>query len=119
MADGTVITGSVGALTYSQLVGFIAVGLIFIEIFNAVMKAINTWRDEKRRKNKPVDTLEQKVDEHEEKLSRDHKRLNDLEDGNRIMMRAMMAILSHEINGNSVDKLTAAMDEIHNYLVNR
>lgn len=66
-----------------------------------------------------MDTLEGKVQEHDEKLERDYKRLNELESGSRVMMRAMMAMLSHEISGNSVDKLKEAMDEIHKYLVNR
>lgn len=63
--------------------------------------------------------LEQTVNEHEEKLKRDHDRLNSLEESNRIIMRAMMALMSHEINGNSDDKLRASYEEIQKYLIEK
>lgn len=123
---GSVAAEGVGALTYGQLIGFIAVGLIFIEIFNAVMRAITTLRVEKKRRDEPVTTLEEKIDkqgeiigDHAEKLRRDYERLNELEDGTRIMMRALMAILSHDVSGNSIDKLKESMEEIHRFLLNR
>lgn len=114
-----IVTGTIGALTYAQLISFVAVGYIIVQIFNAVMTAIKNWRDEKRRKDRPVDTLETKVEEHEKRLRKDYDRINDLEEGNRVMMRAMMAILSHEISGNSIDKLKASMDEIQRYLIDK
>jgi hypothetical protein len=63
--------------------------------------------------------LEQQVKDHGEKLKNDHERLSELEDSNRIIMRALMAMLSHEINGNSDEKLRASFDEIQNFLVEK
>ena len=34
-------------------------------------------------------------------------------------MRALMALMSHEINGNSDDKLKQSYDEIQTYLIGR
>lgn len=53
------------------------------------------------------------------KLDQDNKRLKDLEDGNRVVCRGILALLSHEINGNSDDKLRASHQEITNYLIER
>ena len=53
------------------------------------------------------------------KLDRDNRRLNDLEEGNRVICRGILALLSHEINGNSKDKLTSSQQEITNYLIER
>ena len=114
----TVPTG-LGDLTFTSIVTALIVILLAIDVYIRVMTAIKAYREEKKRRNQPVDTLEEKMEDHEQKLQRDYRRINDLEDGNRIMMRALMAILSHDISGNSVDKLKASMDEIHNYLVNR
>ena len=36
---------------------------------------------------------------------------------NRVQCYAMKALLSHEINGNSIDKLTAANDRLDRYLI--
>jgi len=106
-------------LTFEQLVGTVAVILLLVGIYNTVMTAIKNAREEKKRRSEPVNTLEDTVKDHDEKLKRDHERLTDLENSNRVMMRAMMALLSHEINGNSDDKLKASLDEIQQYLIRK
>lgn len=107
------------ALTFEQLVGAAAVILLLIGIYNTCMTALKNWREEKKRMNAPVNTLESTVAEHGDKLDKDHIRLTELEESNRIIMRALMAMLSHEINGNSDDKLRASFDEIQQYLIDR
>ena len=115
-----------GNLTFGGLITALVVILLGVDAYIRVMTAIKTHREEKVRRNHPVDKLEARVDDHEgklddheEKLKKDYARLNDLEDGNRIMMRAMMAMLSHEINGNSTDKLKESFEEIQRYLIER
>lgn len=53
------------------------------------------------------------------KLKRDNERIDTLEDGQKVICRGILALLSHEINGNSIDKLTASHTEITNYLIDR
>lgn len=55
----------------------------------------------------------------DEKLKRDKERLDILEDGNKVICRGILALLSHEVNGNSTDKLKASQQEITNYLIDR
>ena len=107
------------SITFGQLVGLAALVLVLVGAYNTIMTAIKNWRDEKKRKDQPVNTLEEQVKQHEERLKRDHERLNDLEDSNRIILRALMAMLSHEINGNSDDKLKDSFDEIQKYLIQK
>lgn len=106
-------------LTFEGLIGAAAIILLLIGIYNTIMTAIKNAREEKKRRTQPVNTLEDTVKDHTEKLKKDHERLTDLEDGNRVLMRAMMALLSHEINGNSDDKLKASLDEIQQYLIGK
>jgi len=106
-------------LSFEQLLGAGVVLLILIFIYNAAMTAWKNYQEEKRRRKQPVTSLEKMVQQHEERLKRDYDRLNELESGNRIMMRAMMAMLSHEINGNSDDKLRFSYDEIQQFLIDR
>ena len=47
------------------------------------------------------------------------KRLTASETQGKIMLKGLSALLSHEINGNSIDKLTKAQTEITNYLIDR
>ena len=54
-----------------------------------------------------------------DKLNRDKNRIDSLEAGNKVICRGILALLSHEINGNSSDKLKDAKDELTNYLIER
>lgn len=53
------------------------------------------------------------------KLDNDNKRLKTLEEGNRALCRGMLALLNHEITGNSIEKLKDAQTGINNYLIER
>jgi hypothetical protein len=106
-------------ITFAQLAGLAALVLVLVGAYNTVMNAVKTYREEKKRKDQPVNSLESKVNEHEEKLKKDHERLNELEEANRIQMRALMAMLHHEIDGNSVDGLKKSYDEIQQYLIDK
>lgn len=52
-------------------------------------------------------------------LDRDKRRINNLEDGQKAICRGILALLSHEINGNSTEKLKDAQADITNYLIER
>ena len=106
-------------ITFGQLAGLAALVLVLVGAYNTIMSAVKNYREEKKRKDAPVSSLETKMTDHEERLDRDHKRLNDLEESNRIIMRALMAMLSHEINGNSDEKLKASFDEIQQFLIEK
>lgn len=75
--------------------------------------------DKVRAAHKPQDELQAWKRDTEDKLKRDKERLETLEDGNRVICRGILALLSHEINGNSTDKLKASQSEITNYLIDR
>ena len=117
LSDWGVIT--MQDITFAQLAGLAAVVLILVGAYNTIMTAVKNYRDERKRRSAPVNELETKVNDHEEKLTSNHKRLIDLEDSNRIILRALMAMLSHEINGNSDDKLKDSFDEIQKYLIQK
>ena len=114
-----VIPMQIQALSFEQLVGTVAVVLLLVGVYNTIMNAIKTAREEKRLKEQPVNTLEHTVDDHTKKLQNDHERITQLEESNRIIMRALMAVMSHEVNGNSTEKLQKSMDEIQQFLIER
>lgn len=102
-------------LTLSQIKDFVIVTvavLAFIVLMGNVVKTIKEWR-------KPGMTEAQWRDEVNRKLGNDNKRIENLEKGNKAQCKALMAILSHEINGNSIDKLQAALSGLQEYLIER
>lgn len=59
------------------------------------------------------------IEDHTQRLMLLTNRLNNWEDGQKAQCRGVLALLSHEINGNSVDKLRKAYDGINDYLIER
>ena len=108
-----------GDITFGQLAGLAALVLVLVGAYNTIMGAVKNYREEKKRKDAPVNTLEDTVKKHDERLKKDHERLTDLEEANRIQMRALMAMLHHEIDGNSTDGLKKSYEEIQQYLIEK
>lgn len=113
-------------LTFGSLIGLVAVALLLIGIYNTIMTALKNHREEKKRKAAPVEALESRADNarqmlqaHDEMIKADRERLDKLEEQQRIMLRALMAMLSHEVNGNSTDKLKASVVEINDFLIKK
>lgn len=91
----------------------VAIALMgFIVLLGNVIKVVKEWV-------KPGMSEKQWRDEVDRKLGTDNERIKSLEAGNKALCRGMLAMLSHEINGNSIDKLTKAQEELQNYLVER
>ena len=73
-----------------------------------------------RQKAKQPDTeRDEALSKHQEMLDNDNKRLKELEESNKIIMQSMLAIMSHEIDGNHVEDLKQARDDLQKYLIRR
>lgn len=59
------------------------------------------------------------IDDHTQKLATIAARNESLEIGQRALCRGVLALLSHQINGNSDDKLREAWTGINNYLIDK
>lgn len=102
-------------LTLEQVRDFVivlAALLAFIVLIWNAVKAFREWR-------KPADDLQSWRRDVDQKLNRDNDRLNELEKSDRVILRGINAMLSHEINGNSKEKLLESQKEITNYLIDR
>ena len=102
-------------LTPEMLMTFLIVAAVLISFVMLCWNLI----DKIRAARKPKDELQGWQRETDEKLKRDKERLDILEEGNKVICRGILALLSHEINGNSTDKLKASQSEITNYLIDR
>ena len=84
-----------------------------------IIKAVAKAQEPEAVQNQRLDALEKKVDKLAEYLDRDNRRLNAVDEGNRITQQALLALMSHAINGNDIEKLTRAKDDLENYLINK
>lgn len=102
-------------LTMIQLRDFAIVAIAimgFIVLVGNVVKVIKEWR-------KPGMSEAEWRRDVDQKLANDNKRIASLEDGNKVICKALIAMLSHEINGNSTEKLKKAMSDLQDYLIER
>lgn len=75
---------------------------------------------------KPGETQDHRIAELERKSVNDYNRLNGLdtgmqrlEEGNKITQRALLALLAHGIDGNDIDAMREAKNELTNFLIKR
>jgi len=106
--------------------GILAAALALIGAYNIIMTAIKNHREERRERNSPVTQLRERVDQHDKMLAKGSARMDSIDEKvhdmglqSTIMLRGVRALLSHEINGNSNDKLKSSMTEIDDYLIGR
>ena len=59
------------------------------------------------------------IEDHTRKLAGHGAQIEAIDKGNKVLCRGILALLSHEINGNSSDKLKASQAEITNYLIEK
>ena len=92
----------------------IAAGVL--TIYNLIDKIVTASKKAKE----PTEELEKRVAELERKVLENYdKRITDIEKGNKVTQKAILALLEHSIDGNNTDGLKRAKDELSQYLVDR
>lgn len=100
----------------TQVWNYIAFACVVITTLGgagAIIVAVVKWW------KKPDEDRDKMIKEHEKKLDNDHKRLMELEESNKVMMRSMLALMSHELDGNHRAELEKARDDLQDYLIRR
>lgn len=113
-------------VTFEQLIGLAVIIVILAGTYNTIMAAIKNHMEAKKRQNAPVDTLTARVDVHDKMLANDKRRIEEMDERlsslkteSAMTLKGVRALLSHEINGNSTEKLKESYDNIDNYLINK
>ena len=83
-----------------------------IVLVGNVVKTIKEWRKPSVSETEWKRGVDEAVKDHGEHIE-------SLEEGNKVICKALMAIMSHEINGNSIDKLQKAYDDMNEYLIEK
>lgn len=87
-----------------------------LTIFNVIDKIVTKVKEAKE----PTQDLEKRVAELERKILESYdKRIEDIEKGNKVTQRAILALLEHAIDGNNKNQLIKAKDNLNDYLTDR
>lgn len=85
----------------------------------AISAAVKVIAECINRMQKPNKTQDARIADLERRAVNDYNRLNQLEDGNIITQRALLALLAHGIDGNDIEAMRKAKAELTNYLIER
>lgn len=83
-----------------------------VVLLGNMIKTLGVWLN-------PIKKLVEDVNEHEEKLKRDDKRITQQDSDMQMMLKCMFVLMNHDIDGNGVDKLKSTRDELQEYITNR
>lgn len=81
-----------------------------------VIRAAKAPNDEQDRR---ITAAENDIKDIKGFLASDKKRLDSLEDGNRVTQRAILALLGHGIDGNNQKQMQDAKADLEKYLIDR
>lgn len=65
------------------------------------------------------DSVNDKFADYDRYFKNDKIKIEAIEEGNRYMQRAMLALLSHNLDGNHTDQMEKARDDLHDYLIDK
>lgn len=77
-----------------------------------IVKAVKAAKAPVNEQNARLDALEEWKVEVDRKLNRDN-------DSNRVTQKALLALLDHGIDGNNIEQMHHAREELHNHLINK
>ena len=99
----------------------LAAASAIVLIANAVEKVVNAVKVAKapeQRKNKEIGDIKDRLDKIEAKLENDKKQIADAKECNHVITKGMLALLEHGINGNNIDQMREARNDVNAYLIN-
>ena len=106
--------------TLWNIMQIIAAGIITLGGAGGIVIGLYRWA------KKPNDSQNARLDEHDELLDNDNRRLKILEDwkaektdSEKIIMKSMLALMTHAIDGNHVEELKQARDDLQSYLISK
>ena len=95
-------------------------GIITLGGAGAIIVGLYKWA------KKPDDNRDDRLKKHDELLDNDNKRLKELEkeqvemkEAQSVLMKSILALMSHAIDGNHQEELKVARDDMQDYLLRR
>ena len=109
-------------ISITEVWGWIAAVLAAIVLIsNAAEKLVKAYKAAKApndQQNDRLNALENWRKEVDRKLNRDNDRLKDIDSGNRVTQRALLALLDHGIDGNNIKQMQDAKEALQDHLIN-
>lgn len=83
-----------------------------------IVKAVKAAKAPEERQNDEIESIKLRLDRVENELSMDEKHLKDARACNHVITKGVLALLDHGINGNNIEQMRAARQDVEAYLIN-
>ena len=109
-------------ITLAEVWGWIAAVLAAIVLISnaaeKIVQAVKAAKAPNDQQNERLNALEEWRKDVDRKLVRDNDRLQDIDSGNRVTQRALLALLDHGIDGNNIKQMQDAKEALQDHLIN-
>lgn len=102
--------------TVAQIIALVLAVAGGVTCLSSAAKAIYEWIKIVKR---PMDDVEDRVENVERLVEKHDDELKELKDSNRIAQKALLALLSHGIDGNDVAMMKDAKRELQSFLIDK
>ena len=93
--------------------------ITILTVWNMVESRVKSIKEPTQTLSSRVAVIESKIEEYEQRFKRDKEKIEEIEKGNRITQRSLLALLNHDLIGDNVEEMTDVKKELENYLINR
>ena len=88
-------------------------------VIAVIIKIINRAKAPGREQDERIGALEEDVKTLKTWATNDKKAIGEIEEGNRVTQTAILALLSHAIDGNNTEELRKAKTSLNDYLIRK
>lgn len=120
--DGMLDPSEFWAMLSAVCAGLITLSAVANIVLNAIKKLKEPAETQSQKFdeiNKRLDGIEAKMEKYDEYFDNDKKRIDLLQEGNRVTQKAILALMSHALDGNHTDELEDAKNKLHDYLLEK
>lgn len=88
-------------------------------VITIFVKIVNKAKEPKQHQDERIDALEADVSTLKQWAANDKKAISEIEEGTRVTQTAILALLSHAIDGNNTEELRKAKASLNDYLIKK
>ena len=105
--------------TPGQVVAFAAAMITISSAIAIIINLISKLKEPDKLRDEKIKMLENRIDTLEKADRDNNDKFEGIEEGNKIIQTALLALLKHSLNGNDTDALKKAEAALESYLINK
>lgn len=93
--------------------------LTILNLVNVITSMVSKTKQPTNDLDTRVSAIEHKLMRYDEMFGRDKARLDQFDEGMKVIIKSLLAIMKHDLDGNNTDALKLASAELQEYMLNR